>query len=159
MKRISLIVAMLLLGGLLSIACAADIKPRKPGPGDKCPVCGMFVARFPDFAAQVHFKDGSVFHFDGNKDLFWYYQDVSRYTPGRSSADIRAVFVTGYYTLKPINARTAWYVAGSDIYGPMGRELISFATESEAKEFKNDHKGKSILRFKDISPALLKGLE
>jgi len=41
----------------------------------------------------------------------------------------------------------------------MGRELIPFAREIEAREFKKDHKGKSILRFKDVTPAIVKGLD
>ena len=144
---------------MMSMACAADVKLRKPSPGDKCPVCGMFVAKFPDFASQIHLKDGSIFHFDGSKDLFKYYQAVSRYSPGKSKSDVTTVFVSNYYTLTPINGLTAWYVAGSDVYGPMGRELIPFAKESEAREFKKDHKGNSILNFKEITPTVIKGLD
>jgi nitrous oxide reductase accessory protein NosL len=159
MKLIAALIVTLLAVTLVSPIPAAELKPRKPGAGDKCPVCGMFVAKFPDFAAQVQFKDGSTFHFDGSKDLFKYYQAASRYTPGKSLADVSAVFVTSYYTLTPINGLTAWYVAGSDVYGPMGRDLIPFANENEAREFKKDHKGKSILRFKEITPVVIKGLD
>jgi copper chaperone NosL len=159
MKRIPMFIAALLLMGLMSMACAAEVTLHKPGPGDKCSVCGMFVAKYPDFAAQVQFKDGSVIYFDGAKDLFKYYQASSRYTPGKSLANVTAVFVTSYYALTPINGLTAWYVAGSDVYGPMGRELIPFAKESEAREFKKDHKGKYLLRFKELTPAIVKGLD
>jgi nitrous oxide reductase accessory protein NosL len=34
---------------------------------------------------------------------------------------------------------SAYYVLGSDIYGPMGRELIPFEKEADAKEFIKDH--------------------
>jgi len=159
MKLISMSIVIVLLGGMMFTACAADIYPRKPGPSDKCPVCGMFVTKFPDFSAQFQFKDGSVLHFDGAKDLFKYMQATSRYTPGKSSMNISAVFVNSYYGLKPINGLTAWYVAGSDVYGPMGKELVPFARESEAQEFKKDHKGKVILRFKEITPAVIKELD
>ncbi len=159
MKLITTIVATLLLGISIALTSAAELKLRKPGSGDKCPVCGMFVAKFPDFAAQVQFKDGSTAHFDGTRDLFAYYQSISRYAPGKSLANVTAVFVTSYYTLAPINGLTAWYVAGSDVYGPMGRELIPFARESEAQEFKKDHKGTSILRFKEVTQAIVKGLD
>ena len=142
-----------------TIAFAGDLKPHKAGPKDKCPVCGMFVAKYPDFAAQIQFRDGSTFHFDGAKDMFKYYLNQSRYAPGKEPADITAVFVTNYYDLILTDALPVYYVLGSDVYGPMGRELIPFARESEARDFLKDHKGKSIIRFRDVTPAILKPLD
>ena len=48
---------------------------------------------------------------------------------------------------------------GSDVYGPMGRELIPFVKESEARDFLKDHKGKSIIRFRDVTAAVLRPLD
>ncbi len=138
---------------------AAGPKPRKPGPSDKCPVCGMFVAKYPDFAAQLHFRDGSVLFFDGNKDLFRYLRKPGRPGSWKSEADLSAVFVTDYYKLSFVDGRKAWYVIGSNVFGPMGSELISFAKEADAREFKQDHKGKAILRFGEVTPTVLKGLD
>lgn len=140
-----------------SIAFSADL--RKAGPGDKCPVCGMFVGKYPDFAAQVQFQDGVTLHFDGAKDMFKYYLNLSRYAPGRKAADITKVFVTNYYDLTMLDGLSAYYVLGSDVYGPMGRELIPFARESEARGFLKDHKGKSLIRFSDVTPQVLKSLD
>jgi nitrous oxide reductase accessory protein NosL len=61
--------------------------------------------------------------------------------------------------LTPVNGFEAFYVLGSDVYGPMGRELIPFAKEEAAKEFLTDHKGKSIIKFKEVTPALIKTLD
>jgi len=158
MKRLSCIIVLISLVCLTAAAFAADLKPRKPGPGDKCPVCGMFVSKYSDFAAQIQFKDGTVVYFDGPKDLFTYYQGLSRYNPKEKQSDVAAVFVTSYYTQTPIDGFSAWYVAGSDVFGPMGRELIPFAWESEAREFSRDHKGKALLRFHAITPAIVEGL-
>jgi copper chaperone NosL len=138
---------------------AADIRPQKPGPRDKCAVCGMFVAKYPDFAAQIQFRDGKVAFFDGPKDLFTYYQGLARYNPGKKQSDVTAVIVTSYYSLTPVDGRTAWYVIGSDVFGPMGKELVPFATEKEARGFQRDHKGKRVLRFSDITPAVVKELD
>jgi nitrous oxide reductase accessory protein NosL len=41
-------------------------------------------------------------------------------------------------------------VLGSDIYGPMGNELIPFKQESDAKTFNLDHRGTKVVRFRDI---------
>jgi nitrous oxide reductase accessory protein NosL len=57
-------------------AGGADLKPRRPAPADKCPVCGMFVAKYPDFAGRIIFRDGAAAFFDGSKDLFKYYLNI-----------------------------------------------------------------------------------
>jgi copper chaperone NosL len=132
---------------------------KTPGEQDKCPVCGMFVAKYPGFLAQIQFKHGTTAFFDGPKDFFRYYGSVDHYNPGKKSADIGKVFVTDYYTQEAIDGLAAWYVIGSDINGPMGRELIPFATEAAAGEFKKDHNGSAVLRFKDVTAETLKGLE
>ncbi len=153
LQRMSFLFVTLILGA--SLACAGELKPGKLGPKDKCPVCGMFVAKYPDFAAQIQFRYGATFHFDGAKDMFKYYLNLPRYAPGRKTADIAAVFVTDYYDLTLVDGLTAYYVLGSDVYGPMGRELVPFAKESKARDFMKDHRGKSLVRFKEVTPALL----
>jgi copper chaperone NosL len=136
-----------------------EIKPAKITPADKCPVCGMFVAKYPDFVDQIVFKDGSHAFFDGVKDMMKYYFDLPKYNPGKTKADIAAILVTDYYSLKLVDGLKAWYVAGSDVYGPMGKELMPFKDEAAAKEFNVDHKGTAILSFQDITPALIKTLD
>ena len=41
----------------------------------------------------------------------------------------------------------------------MGRELVSFATDKEAREFMKDHKGKAVLKFNEVTADTLKGLD
>ena len=50
-------------------------------------------------------------------------------------------------------------VVGSSVYGPMGRELIAFAAEDQAREFLRDHRGKKILRFDAVTPELVRSLD
>jgi nitrous oxide reductase accessory protein NosL len=63
---------------------------------------------------------------------------------------ITKILVTDYYTQKAIDGRKAFYVIRSNIYGPMGHELIPFEKEVDAKNFKEDHKGKKVIKFEDI---------
>ena len=118
----------------------------------------MFVAKFPDWTATTRFKDGSTSYYDGPKDMFSHYFDTARYTPGKRQSDIIALAVKEYYSLAMIDARTAFFVFGSDVYGPMGSELIPFKTEKDAAVFKLDHKGKRILRFNEITRLTIKAL-
>ena len=149
----------LVLSLTLTLAYGGDRKPVKPTQKDKCPVCGMFVAKYPDFLAEVIFKDGSYALFDGAKDMFKYLLNLRKYNTGKSVGEIDSIYVTEYYHLTLIDGHEAYYVIGSDIYGPMGRELVPLEKEPEAREFMKDHKGKSILRFKEITLETLKDLE
>jgi hypothetical protein len=72
---------------------------------------------------------------------------------------IKKMVVRDYYTLKPVWAKAAWYVVGSDVYGPMGNELIPFASKEAAENFMKDHHGKKVLRFDEISEALVYKLD
>ncbi len=141
-------------------AAQDDRRPHiKPGPRDKCPVCGMFVAKYPDFLAEILFEDGTYALFDGTKDMFRFYFDPDKYQTGKSRSDIDAIYVTDYYDLSLIEGYTAYYVTGSDIYGPMGAELIPFKTEEDAKTFASDHKGERILKFRDVTPELIEDMD
>jgi len=157
MKPLRIILLLILLTS--SLALAGEKKPIKPTPKDKCPVCGMFVAKYPDFLAEILFKDGTYAVFDGTKDMFKYYFNLKKYQPSKNISDIDSIYVMDYYNLTLINGQPAYYVLGSDVYGPMGRELIPFEKEGDAKEFMKDHKGKSILRFKEITHEMLRNLD
>jgi copper chaperone NosL len=126
----------------------------KPGRGEKCPVCGMFVYKYPDWVAEIVFADGSREVFDGAKDLFRYYLDMRSFGGKKGQGEVAAVFVTNYYSLEPIDGRTAFYVIGSDVYGPMGKELIPFARRADAEEFLRDHVGRRIVGFDEVAPEL-----
>ncbi len=149
---LTLFVAMLTLTlSLITDVHSGESKPIKPTPKNKCPVCGMFVAKYPDFLAEILFKDGSYAVFDGTKDMFKYYFNLKKYNPRKRLEDIDSVYVTDYYSLSLIDGFQAYYVIGSDVYGPMGKELIPLEKEADAKEFMKDHKGQSTLRFKDVT--------
>jgi nitrous oxide reductase accessory protein NosL len=130
-----------------------------PSVKEKCPVCGMFVAKYPDWTAVSKMKDGTTYYFDGPRDMFTHYLNIGRYAPGRQQSDIIELSVKEYYSLKAINAGNAFFVTGSDVYGPMGSELVPFSTEKDAASFMKDHKGKKILRFNEVSMQLLKSLK
>jgi copper chaperone NosL len=143
----------------VSMAGAAENQIPKPSPKEKCPVCGMFVAKYPDWITAIRFRDGATVFFDGAKDMFKYFFDLQKYNPSKKQSDIGAIQVTNYYDLTLIDGFEAFYVAGSDIYGPMGRELIPFAKDEDAREFLKDHKGKLLLKFREVTPALIKTLD
>ena len=156
------VLGLVLAGSAFGLPRAAPAKPVRlpaPGPRDTCPVCGMFVAPYRYWVASVLWRDGRAVHFDGPKDLFKYLLALQKYAPGRQRADIEAMGVTAYYTAERIDASGAWYVIGSDVLGPMGHELVPHDSEDEAREFMADHKGRRVLRFAEVTPALVMALD
>lgn len=156
-RRLARLAAVLLL--LAPAALAGEMAVPPPKPGSVCPVCGMFVAKFPEWIGYVVYKDGHAHHFDGAKDLFKFLASPKSYVPGHRPEEVATIAVTDYYAVEPISARDAWYVIGSDVLGPMGHELVPLSTEAEARDFLRDHKGKAILRFDQVTPELLGRLD
>ena len=148
-----------LLVGFAAQATAGDQILLKPAKTDRCPVCGMFVYKYPDWTASILLDTGDVFYFDGAKDLFKFYLNLKKYHPNLGLENITAIHVTEYYNVKPIDAHKAFFVLGSDIYGPMGRELIPFESDADARQFMQDHKGKRVLQFDRITASVIEKLD
>jgi len=152
--RLPLLVLWILMAPALLLAETGLPSLPDPGPKDTCPVCGMFIAKYPQWTATVLYRDGHAHHFDGAKDLFKYLFNLEKWAPGHKPEDMAAIAVTEYYSLSRIPAREAWFVIGSDVLGPMGHELVPLASEEDAEEFLRDHGGKGILRFDTVTPDL-----
>lgn len=118
---------------------------------EKCPVCGMFVAKYPKWAAKLYYGDQS-YVFDGVKDLMKFYFNSKKWGNYSNTTpdNVTKFEVTDYYTQNAIDGFKAFYVIRSDVYGPMGNELIPFEKQEDAKSFMIDHNGKKILRFEEI---------
>ncbi len=135
---------------------AAQRKPVEVKKGDKCQVCGMLVAGYPNWISQIIFTDGTYAFFDGPKDMFRYYFNIAKYSPSKKQGDIDAIYVTEYYSAKLADARKLLFVTGSDVDGPMGVELVPIETLGKAQAFMKDHHGKKILRFDEVKKEDLK---
>ena len=132
-----------------------SVKTIEVTPKDKCPVCGMFVYKYPNWVAEVVYHGGRYL-FDGSKDMFKLFLDPEKYNLQKDK--IKELWVTDYYNLSAVDAKSAFFVVGSNVYGPMGRELVPFGAESDAKRFVEDHGGK-ILKFSEIDKEVTKGLD
>jgi copper chaperone NosL len=143
-----------LLGGIVLLLQVVDSAQAAPAegvdPSVRCSVCGMFVAKYENWLAQVRLADGTAMYFDGVKDLMVFYFDPGGYSKAVPK-DISEIWVRDYYSLQWLNGRSAFYVTGSDVYGPMGKEFIPFAAREAAESFLRDHKGEKILVFSEIT--------
>jgi copper chaperone NosL len=132
------------------------IHPIEVPPHSKCPVCGMFVSKYPKWSALMEIDDKKLY-FDGVKDMMKYYIFDADFPYNRDN--ITTLHVTDFYTLQAINAKEAFYVMDSNVYGPMGNELIPFITQQSAQNFMHDHQGQRILKFNDITPKIIMRLD
>lgn len=123
----------------------------------RCAVCGMFVAKHQQWQAQVRMTDGTTAAFDGVKDMMAYYFAPQDFGAKKDQA-VEAVAVQDYYSQTWTDGRTAVYVLGGDVLGPMGHELIPFASRAGAENFLKDHGGTMILEFSQITPQLIASL-
>lgn len=120
---------------------------------DRCPVCGMFVHKHKEWAAKISFENGEYAAFDGVKDMMKFIFKPEKY--GFKDAKIAKIQVSDYYTQNAIDAKSAFFVVGSEVLGPMGNELIPFGDEDSAKSFKLDHRGEAILKFDEINKQIV----
>ena len=129
--------------------------PRTIPTDARCPVCGMYPARSPEWAAQVIFANGDAYFFDSPLSLFQYLANVGHYSQGRTAHDLVARYVTDSETRSWISADTAVYVEGSSARGPMrAGNLPAFASAGAAQRFA-DRRGGRLIPFGGVDTALL----
>ena len=139
------------LGATLLFALNLQAEPVKEiKPDEKCRVCGMFVAKYQPWIAQIQYSADNVAMFDGVKDMMAYYFEPEKFG-GKQGQKASSVYVKDYYSQEWIDGTKAIYVIGSDVMGPMGHELIPFNSTSAAKTFMKDHKGQQMFRFNEIT--------
>lgn len=159
-RAASVLATLVLLMGLA--ACSEpeqDRQVREPvafNQGDECHVCGMVITNFPGPKGQAAGEDGVRKFCSTAEMLGWWLQpenqqrDLQLYVHdmGRSDwnhPDDRHL----------IDARTAWYVAGTPLKGAMGAVFASFSDEQEARLLAEE-KGGQILRLDEISQEMLR---
>ncbi|HRP94759.1 MAG TPA: nitrous oxide reductase accessory protein NosL [Rhodocyclaceae bacterium] len=135
----------------------AVFDPRPLPAHARCPVCGMYPARFPRWAAQTIFRDGAVHFFDSPVNLHLFLADVSRYNRAYESADVVVSFVTDVEDGRWIEAGQAYYVHGSNALGPMrGGNLPAFASREAAQRFA-EARGGDVIGAAELTADLLRG--
>ncbi len=139
----------------LAAGPALAVEPAAPGKNDRCQVCGMFVAPFSDWIATIVFQNGTQLFFDGCKDFFRYYFDLPVEDGRQSRKRIASIHITEYYSTRLMKVDEVFFVLGSDVYGPMGKELIPVAGKETAMTFLRDHHGTEVLSFDQVRPSHL----
>lgn len=115
---------------------------------DICPVCDMYPARYPKNKCQLQTADGKIVHFCSTHCLFEYLKNSTKY--GEPTLKTSSIWVVDFDSGQWIYAQNAYYVLGTEINGPMGKEAFPFVNQNKASEFSLSHKG-TVLRFKAVT--------
>jgi copper chaperone NosL len=120
------------------------------GKDDRCPVCAMKVSLYPKFACTMELVDGRQFSFCATGCMIrsWLHPEV--YLKAEK-LDIQQVWVQDYFTGQKIDGSKAFWVAGSNVIGPMGPALVPLKNESDVEAFKRRHGGKTVFHLTDLT--------
>jgi copper chaperone NosL len=121
---------------------------------DECHLCGMLITRFDGPKGELFRKEQGeqVFKFCSTRDMFSYYLDpenkrnVAQMLVHDMSKMPWEQINDDYF----IDAKTAWYVSGSEKKGAMGKTLASFSTKEDATAFSQEFGGQ-VLTFDAIN--------
>ncbi len=146
MKKYSLIFFLIVLFGMKNWAFSQPIKIESH---KKCPLCGMYSARYPRFNCQIVFKDGSYEAFDSAIGLLVYllFPDNTEI----KLQPIAKIYFKDYLKESWLEAGKTFFVTGSEVKGPMGIQFLPVDSEQAAEELKKQEKGKDIIHFKKIN--------
>jgi copper chaperone NosL len=119
-------------------------------PGDRCPVCAMVVDKYKKFASAIQLDDGTTFYFCGTGCMIrsWRHPEVFL---ARTAAELKKPVVRAYFTGEAMDGREVFWVAGSDIVGPMGPALVPLKSQKNVEVFRSRHGGKTVFRLEELT--------
>jgi copper chaperone NosL len=125
--------------------------------GDRCPVCGMFPIKRPQSAAGMMLADGRTFYFCANGCLLRTWRHAQTHL-GVPREQIGRMVVQDYFSGDPLDAEAAFWVAGSDVIGPMGPALVALKSSVDVDRFKARHGGRIFFQLDRMDDELWKSL-
>ena len=154
---LAVLAAILLIIGMSLPARAGQHDPQTITETTPCAVCAMYPYRYPAWQSQVIFTDNSMAAFDGCKCMFRFLLNMQAFTQDHKADQVAAVWVKDFAGSTWIDGKTAYYVIGSSEMGPMGKELIPFASREAAEAFQKT-KGGTVAPYASITMDTVKPL-
>lgn len=123
----------------------------------RCIVRNFLVYKEPKWVSKIELQNGKKLFFSSPKSMIEFYHRPGKWfhIGVKSENDFKDIVVTDYLTMKPINAREAFFVYGSRAISPAGDDLVAIEKEVDAKNFAKMYNGKRVLKFKEISASLI----
>ena len=147
------------LGLLTGVAGSGPISGLKPldenghmqiSAQDRCPVCAMKVSAHKKFAGAIQLTGGQTFYFCGTGCMIrsWIHPEIFL---NASKADLNKSVVQDYFSGRQVDGQAVYWVAGSDVVGPMGRALVPIMDEGQVAVFNKRHGGKAVFRLSEMT--------
>jgi nitrous oxide reductase accessory protein NosL len=117
---------------------------------DRCPVCAMQVSKHKKFACAVQLINDKTFYFCGTGCMIrsWMHPEIFL---GVTKQNLKRSVVQDYFTGEQVPGRSVYWVAGSDVIGPMGPALVPLENEQHLDAFKKRHGAKAVFRLSEIT--------
>jgi nitrous oxide reductase accessory protein NosL len=128
-------------------------KIKEPTGKDACTVCGMPPAKYLEHNSQILTMQDETLHFCSTQCMVGFAADPGRYVaePVKTKMAWVTLFSDGMYE----SAFGVYYVVGSSVDGPMGKEAIPFKFRQNAEDFIKENGGE-IVGFDQLTPELIK---
>lgn len=115
----------------------------------RCDNCGMRIDPQSGWRAGGQSETGETVAFDTPKCMFRYYHQ---------HGGVGRPWAIEYYSQEQRPARDLFYVLGTDLEGPMGRDLVPVAGHDAAQRLMRDHHGERVLAFDEVSSEIVESL-
>lgn len=124
----------------------------------KCVVRKVKVYKDPQWVAKIELTNGKKLFFCSPKSMIEFYQQPGKWFDlgVKSESDFKDIIVTDYKTLKPVDARGAFFVYGSNKISLAGDDLVAFEKYDDAKDFASKNNGKRIFSLGEVKEGLIK---
>ncbi len=142
---------------------------------DQCEVCGMIIPNHPGPTAQIFYADQTpsghpnparfcstweAFQYDfGRQNEGW--NRAVFYVTDYSSVDYELFTDAGDTLISThveadafVDGTGVTFVAGSEVKGAMGRDLIGFSEQADAAEFQSEYGG-TVVAFEDVTESTI----
>ena len=156
------LLSLMMIGCNSSEAQQQVVDPQTFETGEECHVCGMLIKGFPGPKGQAfETRSDQMRKFCSTMEMMiWYLQPENQ-------ANVASIYVHDMAFSpwdKPddgflIDAKSAFYVLGSDMSASMGKSLATFSSADAAKSFVEQHGGE-IITFAALSlNRLIEGMD
>ncbi len=160
---------LLLIFVVMSLFCFGESYIDKPLKVEKvytldyeknatCLVRHFSISKDPKWAAKIVTKGGKSVYFSSPKSMFEFYHRPGKWfeVGVKSEKGFDQIVARDFITDKPIDAKSAFYVYGSSITSPAGDDLVVIGSKDAADKFAKEHNGKRVMKFDEVSDALIR---
>ena len=137
--QVALVMSAVVLAAASIAGCSGESTAEAQ---QRCDLCGMRVDPSSGWRAGARDASGQALAFDAPKCMFRRHFERGA---------ISEPWVIEYYSQVRRPARELFFVIGTDLQGPMGRDLVPVAGREAADRLLREHHGERVLAFDEVT--------